>query len=317
MFSFLSFANADFEIVSSTFLYIFNIDSSTFPEDRAIHENFEQKGFESLKFIINCSSILAIYFLIILITPFVLILKNVFRYTLGCGKYWYEVEEGFKWSGLIKFYFETSLEFFMCAFINVMYLKFDTAMNVFNSCFAVVVIIFTLSFPIYVAFFLSVTSPKQKKDPEIEIRYGSLYTEYRQDHWYQYMFNIAFMARRCLYVMILVIFYNSPFLQLVMFQCLNVAYMGMLLFARPYHDGIVNFFAVLNELFLFIIGCYLFMYLDDSITRANQYFFGKPLLYLNHFNSVGDHRNRGDPDAPQRLRHDPLQDRRADSDMQK
>lgn len=143
-----------------------------------------------------------------------------------------------------------------------MYLKFDTAINVFNSCFAIFVIIFTLSFPIYVSFFLSVTSPKQKQDKEVDKRYGALYNEFKQDHWYQYMFNIFFLVRRIALVMILVIFYENPALQLILFQVKNVIYMILLVFARPYHEGIVNFFAVLNELFLFIIGCYLFMYLD-------------------------------------------------------
>lgn len=60
----------------------------------------------------------------------------------------------------------------------------------------------------------------------------------------------------------------------------NIIYMILLIAARPFHEGIVNFFAVLNELFLFIIGCYLFMYLDENISRENQYFFAWVIIFL-------------------------------------
>lgn len=37
---------------------------------------------------------------------------------------------------------------------------------------------------------------------------------------------------------------------------------------RPYKESIVNTFAILNEGFLFIEGCYLFVFLDDSLSSS-------------------------------------------------
>jgi len=76
MFSFLSFANSDFEFLQTIFEYLFNINEDTFQPDSPIHENFETKGFESKRFIKNNGSLLCIIVAIIIVLPFVLILKN-------------------------------------------------------------------------------------------------------------------------------------------------------------------------------------------------------------------------------------------------
>jgi hypothetical protein len=44
----------------------------------------------------------------------------------------------------------------------------------------------------------------------------------------------------------------------------------ILLFAltRPYKDKIVNSFSIMNETFLFIEGCYLFIFLDSNLDES-------------------------------------------------
>jgi hypothetical protein len=43
---------------------------------------------------------------------------------------------------------------------------------------------------------------------------------------------------------------------------------------RPYKEKIVNTFAIMNEAFLFIEGCYLFVFLQEDISPKTQMFYG-------------------------------------------
>lgn len=42
----------------------------------------------------------------------------------------------------------------------------------------------------------------------------------------------------------------------------------MFALTRPYKDSIVNSFAIMNEAFLFIEGCYLFVFLDETLSAS-------------------------------------------------
>jgi len=49
---------------------------------------------------------------------------------------------------------------------------------------------------------------------------------------------------------------------------------------RPYKDTLVNIFAIMNETFLFIIGCYLFIFLDSEADDEVLKFYGWVIIGL-------------------------------------
>jgi len=56
----------------------------------------------------------------------------------------------------------------------------------------------------------------------------------------------------------------------------------ILIFTKPYKDNILNFFSIMNEAFLFVVGCYIFIYINDDVKEADAKFFGKK----SHFYTI-------------------------------
>jgi hypothetical protein len=56
---------------------VFNLNQDTFPNDRAINDNFDQAGYSSLRIIMNLGSQLAIISAFVIILPVILIIKNL------------------------------------------------------------------------------------------------------------------------------------------------------------------------------------------------------------------------------------------------
>jgi hypothetical protein len=54
----------------------------------------------------------------------------------------------------------------------------------------------------------------------------------------------------------------------------------MIVLLRPYKDAIVNNFTILNEAILFVIGCYLFIFLSDETSAGNIVFYSWLVIAL-------------------------------------
>ena len=50
---------------------------------------------------------------------------------------------------------------------------------------------------------------------------------------------------------------------------------------RPYRDQIVNSFSVINEFFCFLIGCYLFIFMDENLPESTSRFYCKIVYLIN------------------------------------
>jgi hypothetical protein len=80
MFSYLRIANSDIAIIEEWFSYLFNLNGNTFPNDRALHENFEENNYESMKIVMNLQSQLALIAFFFYVFCLICLLKNlVFR----------------------------------------------------------------------------------------------------------------------------------------------------------------------------------------------------------------------------------------------
>ena len=55
---------------------------------------------------------------------------------------------------------------------------------------------------------------------------------------------------------------------------------------RPYKENLLNNFAIINEVFLFIVGCYLFLFADDSQKQSTLKFYCN-LLVSSYLYSMG------------------------------
>ena len=53
MFSYLSIANSNIDLIEQYFSYIFNLNEKSFENDRFVNENFNTKGFTSMKIVMN------------------------------------------------------------------------------------------------------------------------------------------------------------------------------------------------------------------------------------------------------------------------
>lgn len=120
MFSFLAIANQDISILSDLFAYLFNINSNTFANDRALHGNFEENNYPSMKIIKNLQSQLAMIVIFFYIFCLVVLLKNLMFRCFGKNTFLRGLEQSFIWNGLMRFYMESFLEINTSAYINVL-----------------------------------------------------------------------------------------------------------------------------------------------------------------------------------------------------
>eukprot|EP00347_Sterkiella_histriomuscorum_P009708 403340186 len=83
MFSYLSIANSDIQIIADIFSYVFNLNDDTFPDDYALHGNFDKNGYSSMKIVMNLQSQLGIIVAFIYCYCLLILIKNI---SLRCCK---------------------------------------------------------------------------------------------------------------------------------------------------------------------------------------------------------------------------------------
>lgn len=54
----------------------------------------------------------------------------------------------------------------------------------------------------------------------------------------------------------------------------------ILISTRPYKSGTLNGFTIMNEFFLFIIGCYMFIFIDENLRESQKKFYGWIIICL-------------------------------------
>ncbi|CDW83830.1 UNKNOWN [Stylonychia lemnae] len=210
--------NSDVSIFANFFAYIFNLNGNTFPNDYALHSNFNQNGYSSMKIVMNLQSQMMIIVVFVVFYCLLNIAKNMSLRCCGKGKILHNLEQSFIYNTFIRFYLEGFLEINTSAYINILNQRH-----------------------------------KFHQNKEIKEQFGSLFEEYKHKKWFHYMHTTFFIARRTLFIMTLMIM--------------------VFVMMRPYKDEILNTFSIINEIFLFVIGCYLFIFVENQKQSTVQFYF--------------------------------------------
>ena len=128
---------------------------------------------------------------------------------------------------------------------------FETSTEIVDFIFALLTLIFAISFPIF-AYLLLVKKEDQLPTPTFRAKYDSLYQNL--DVYKKLAFsNISyFLLRRLLFAFVIVMCQSSIVLQVGMADFMSTALLGYYLSVRPMTDSLNNFIQIFNEIIVLV-----------------------------------------------------------------
>lgn len=215
-FKYLHFTNFHIPIWQEYFRYFFDLDHSKFLFDRPWTENFEEYGLDSLRLIMNSSSALALCYQIIVISAVILVTRVLFMNVFACSDFWKKFETHMRWNGFLRLALVLFLGLFLSSLLNFYAVGEPRfAENLSWTITYLVLFITILGIPLLI---YRLKKYRSSFDSQYMLeRYSTVYSEFKDDHFYEYMHTVVFLVRRILYCVILVHGYADPLGQLIMF----------------------------------------------------------------------------------------------------
>ena len=190
----------------------------------------------------------------------------------------YIVMINLEWSLILRAVIEMYFDFCIYSYLQLSNLSFEKGIEGFSSILAIVATVFTVLFPIF-----CIRKTLQVKNQyllEEDIKYDTLYREFRKRHRSTVLFLAVVLFHKVLMAAILVGLQTSPEVQIALLVALQVSMIMILLVVRPYVDGSMNFRAIIQELILFAVIALFYGLLNENTDEHVRNNVGKVIVAL-------------------------------------
>jgi len=169
-----------------------------------------------MRLIMNSSSILAAGYQLIIFSALILIIRVLFTYVFACLGFWQKFENHVRWNALLRLYLVAFLAMFLSAVLNMQTLNLSRFAEKLSTSITWIMIIGTGLFIPIMCYRLKRFRSAFDSHYMLE-RFSTIYSEFKDDHFYEYMHTAVFLIRRILYCMILIYAYYDALTQLILF----------------------------------------------------------------------------------------------------
>ena len=179
------------------------------------------------------------------------------------------MSDGLRGNIMIRFLLEACLDIAICIILQIYYsdvnggISFDTAFEVFNSVFVILLgAATTLFLPVSMFFYLKYF--KKWDDEVFSARYGAFYDGLRTDRKSSLLFHIIFLIRRFAFTMMAVYAADYLFVQIWVLLGTSTMQLAYLFVCRPFESEFMNNIEIFNELTTIVLT-----YVLIALSEAN------------------------------------------------
>ena len=212
---------------------------------------FEELDYGDLNYVMNSGSILIMLMLVLLEPIGRFIINKIslwlsrFRIARRTGVYFYQADtKNHLRRALLRLAMECYFELAMCTFLNLEAFKVcstwqefkvyvSTPDDILSSALTLVTLVIVVLFPIGVYYKITTKFDQLGQRSSIE-KYGPLFDEFRLETKASAAYQVIFMTRRLLIVMVLVLLRNYTFYQGMILLPLSLANLGYLCRCKPF-----------------------------------------------------------------------------------
>ena len=212
MFEILEFVNIDFEFLSNMFASLLNIDDIT---ANSYNSRFLENGIDSPLFLHNSASLIMTFLLTVIFICFLyLVYCTLSKFEKIKNKVGALISSYF-FNNFLRFFVEGYLEIYFAAWLNVMARPSDSTAEIVSLSISWVVCLVFFIFPFMVGALLYDKQQEIADGHEIYLkRFGTMYKEFKTDReWYHIQYYSAFLIRRLIFIMFLIIMIDHSVLQ--------------------------------------------------------------------------------------------------------
>ena len=160
-----------------------------------------------------------------------------------------------RYNAIFRSYFEMYLDLQISCLINIISLDCSNSFRIASMVVAIAVCIGLLYVPLFNASFIL---RNRQRLNTYKSRFGTLFDSYKYDRIAALMYQVIFIARRLLYVMIIVIGRNNGPMQCMYLFALNISKMFYSFAVRPMNTSHGNFILCFSESVVAFITVILF-----------------------------------------------------------
>jgi len=183
-----------------------------------------------------------------------------------------------EWSLVLRAVIEMYYDFCIYSYLQLTNVSFASGMLGFSSLMGILGTIFTVLFPIFCIY--KTLKVKNQYLLEKDIKYDTLYREFRKKHVSTVTFLAVVLLQKILLAAIIVGLQGSPQVQISFFVAVEVVMLMVLLVMKPYVDGSMNFRAIMQELILFAVSALFFGLLNENNDENVRDNVGKVIVAL-------------------------------------
>jgi len=280
------FPYIDVETLSGGFFAVSEDDAifTDIPEEKALElsDSFDQLSYGSRYMSRNLGSV----YILFIISFGILVLTFffwMFSKCCGCSERAFKKLDGkFAWNFYIRLVLEASLELSFSCIINLKYgnvFKYPespTIGSIFNFVVAIIFSVLVLASPLVILIAYNYHFLKLNV-PEFEERYGAVYEGLKHCNRSVLLYPVIFVARRIIFGLVAVFFYDFVWLQLAIQIHLTIFAACYLVEFKPFSDPLVQKLEVFNEVvglsMTNLLFCFTDLIHDEEMNYAVGYIF--------------------------------------------
>ena len=266
LFKYMKFANFNNQALSLLTKYLFGGNFDANP----INTRFEDTGFESYNFVANGSDIIPVILLIILFSPFMILLRWVTKsWDNKVTRYIKNKEVSYNVSSFFRFSIELWLVLFIIWMIS--FEGYYKSSSNLTTSFGLA--IFTMTTMFFIMFYMIVYAIINDKvfqtdldylSGTIHLRHKIIFEQFKSNSSRSKVYYPIFMCRRFFLAFVFVYVRKRPNIQIVMLCCSSLTMSFYHIAYRPFKDPIINFLSSVNEILLLSISITLFTFLSKD-----------------------------------------------------
>lgn len=169
------------------------------------------------------------------------------------------------WNTLLRFFLEGYLELSIDTFIDIRFFEIsadDTAHHYVSHVLTMVILLYLLVLPFFIAIFLYKHSIEELEEQETVDKYGSVYEGLKVKRKQGLSYYVTFTVRRFFFAATLVFAVEMPWLQ-IMIAVVSVEaviiYLGL---AMPWEEQGINYLEIANEVILMLLLYHMILFTE-------------------------------------------------------
>lgn len=197
--------------------------------------------------------------------PFVLCMKNKYADKHKFCKLWETLEKKYRYNLILRGVIVSYASMVLACLLNVFKMKFSSIQSMISLFAAITFLIILVYLPIEL---MNILQRNYSKVHTLKFReqYSTIISELDVTTNLRYMYYPVFLLRRAIFVIILVLFANSPKTQIAVFSGSALFMIAYILIIRPQKDKVMIILTAYGEIILLILHLITIAFLDETLS---------------------------------------------------